>query len=107
MSEPLILRVTEFTGTPGPRKRIQGDFSGQQFLEEYLLPRFDEAVRLGVKLIVHLDGTEGYATSFLEEAFGGLARKRRGSRPLEILDIRSVEEPYLLKPIERYIRAAG
>ena len=69
----LTLPVAKFSDTPGPRSREEGDFSGEQFLEEVLLPQFEEAVRTNQKLVVDLDGAEGYATSFLEAAFGGLA----------------------------------
>ncbi|MEM6782212.1 MAG: STAS-like domain-containing protein [Bacteroidota bacterium] len=70
----VLLRVLDFTVTPGPRHRHEGDFSGEQFREEYVEPRYNEARAAGKRLLVDLDGTAGYASSFLEEAFGGLAR---------------------------------
>ena len=71
----MIIRIAnEFSETPGPRSRDEGDYSGQQFLEEILKPKFEEAKKTKQKLIVDLDGTYGYATSFLESVFGGLAR---------------------------------
>ena len=75
MGETVWLRLAqEFTDTPGPRDRKDGDWSGEQFRQELLEPRFAQALEMGVPLRVDLDGVEGYATSFLEEAFGGITR---------------------------------
>lgn len=64
----------DFSRTPGPRWEVQGKFSGEVFRDTVLLPKFREAVEHHQKLIVDLDYTAGYASSFLEEAFGGLVR---------------------------------
>ncbi len=65
----------EFSRIPGPRKRWEGGYSGEQFFDEILRPRFLAARDAGAVLRVDLDGAVGYPTSFLEEAFGGLARE--------------------------------
>ena len=65
----------EFSRAPGPRFRSEGPDSAQEFFEKLLKPRFDSAVDAKKVLCVDLDGGYGYATSFLEEAFGGLARE--------------------------------
>lgn len=96
----------EFSETPGPRSRDEGEFSGEQFLEELLQPRFEAAVRDGCTLNIDLDGTEGYATSFLEAAFGGLARKYEPAQVLSVLHFKCNDEPYLIAEIEKYIREA-
>ncbi len=59
----------DFTPHPGPRYRWQGDFSGQEFRAKLVawLARAD-------RLFVDLDGTSGFGSSFLDEAFGGLIR---------------------------------
>jgi len=100
-----ILR--DFTDTPGPRSRDEGKHSGDQFLEEILLPRFAEAVQTNQKLTVDLDGTEGYATSFLEAAFGGLARKHDPERVLKIVVFKSDDEPHLVEEVKKYILEAN
>ena len=56
-------------------------------------------------MTVILDGGYGYATSFLEEAFGGLARKT-GDPDLLKICIVSEEEPALIGKIETYINDA-
>ena len=44
-----------------------GPCTGQRFRDEFLRPNLEKG---GV--IVNIDGTEGYGSSFLSEAFGGL-----------------------------------
>lgn len=63
----------DFTRTPGARHRSDGPNSGEEFREKLLEPLFKEG-EPKEKIQIFLDGTEGYGTSFLEEAFGGLAR---------------------------------
>ena len=53
-----------------------------------------------------LAGTAGYATSFLEAAFGGLAREYPISDVLATLEFKSDDEPYLAEEIRSYIREA-
>jgi len=74
MSEFTLTIATEFSDVPGLRYESQGPNSGARFRDGVLLPRFQAARQAGQKLIIFLDGVEGYTTSFLEEAFGGLAR---------------------------------
>ncbi len=96
----------DFSITPGPRYRDEGDFSGQEFRESIIVPAYDIARKQGEKLVINLDGTIGYGTSFLEEVFGGLARAYSTDEVLETLVIVSNEEPYLLDDITGYINDA-
>lgn len=97
----------EFTDTPGPRSREEGEHSGQEFLETLLKPKFQQAISQATKLLVDLDQTEGYATSFLEAAFGGLAREFGPDKVLEHIEFKCDDEPYLEDEIKRYIREAN
>jgi hypothetical protein len=99
--------IRDFADTPGPRSREEGEHSGDQFLEEILLPKFEEAVRSSQALRVDLDGTEGYATSFLEAAFGGLARRFGSDRVLRIIQFKSDDEPHLIDEVKKYILEAN
>lgn len=100
----LVLSVAkEFSPTPGPRDESEGEFSGNAFLRQLLLPRFDEAAAHGEGLLVDLDGTQGYATSFLEAAFGGLARLRGASAVRRVVKLRSEDEPFLVDEIWGYV----
>jgi hypothetical protein len=96
----------EFSKTPGPRTRAEGEHSAEEFLDTILERRFDEAVGSDAVLLVDLDGGYGFGTSFLEEAFGGLARKKGIQLVLDHLDFRSEEEPYLRDDVLTYIREA-
>jgi hypothetical protein len=96
----------EFSQTPGPRFRTEGKFSGEEFRETILRQRFDLARKDGLQLQVDLDGGYGYAPSFLEEAFGGLARIYDPAVVLETLSFKSDEEPYLIEDIKENIMRA-
>ena len=102
---PEVCIVREFTVFPGPRYRRQGHGSGEEFRETYLVPAFRSAVA-NQRVVVDLDGVKyGYPTSFLEEAFGGLARKLGVDVVKETLDLRSSEPP-LVDEIWHYIEHA-
>ena len=47
--------VKEFTDAPGGRTHDDGPFSGQEFLELLLLPRFIECIDKNEKLLIELD----------------------------------------------------
>ena len=66
------LIIAEFSEYPGPRYCSQGDSSGESFYFSELNTAFASAIRENKKLIVSLDGTAGYASSFLDQAFGNL-----------------------------------
>ncbi|MEO8035928.1 MAG: STAS-like domain-containing protein [Acidobacteriota bacterium] len=106
-ADELWLRIaTEFTEMPGPRHDIEGEWSGEVFRRDFLEPKFEEAVRQGVPLWIDLDGVEGYATSFLEEAFGGLARKYPQEQIERTLRFKSDEVRSYVDEILSYIRDA-
>lgn len=97
----------EFSMLPGPRYQSEGDHSGEEFRERILRPRFTAAQKAGEKLTIDLDGvTFGYPTSFLEEAFGGLARIVGIDVAMDGLVFRSGQEPGLPDEIRGYIRDA-
>ena len=103
----MTLKIAEeFSDVPGPRARNEGHYSAEEFRQELLQPRFEQAEEAGQRLLVDLDGGSGYATSFLEEAFGGLARTFTPERVLKVLEFKSEEEPYLRSDVVRYIREA-
>jgi hypothetical protein len=60
----------EFNIEPAGRFPTDGPFSGERFREEFLAKAFSEYEIVEVVL----DGAEGYGSSFLDEAFGGLVR---------------------------------
>jgi hypothetical protein len=103
----MIINIAkDFSKTPGPRYKKNGKFSGEEFRETILLPKFREAQKNHEKLTINLDGGFGYLISFLEEAFGGLARIVGPSEVLSIIDLQSLEEPSLHEEIISYIKNA-
>ena len=85
--------ATDFSRIPGARYPEEGDFSGQ------------EAIQEKVKLTIDLDGTAGLGTSFLEEAFGGLIREDRldYNEIIGTLEFVSEEDPDYISEIHSYI----
>lgn len=92
----------QFSTTPGARHISDGDFSGEDFFNRILEPAF-LTLNEGEILEINLDGTDGYATSFLDEAFGGLARKYGKANVLKKVKFISEEEPYLIDEIISYM----
>jgi len=97
----------EFTSTPGPRFIDEGKFSGEEFRQTLLKRKFEEALRMSVTLRIDLDGGYGYGPSFLEEAFGGLAREYGADLVRRTLTFKSDEEPLLTRDIYGYISRAA
>ena len=64
----------DFTKYPGGRYRKHGKGSGEEFRENFLVPNIEKQEQITIVL----DGTAGYSSSFLEEAFGGLVRRGYG-----------------------------
>lgn len=106
--EHMTINIRDFSIVPGSRKMDEGKnaHSGEEFREHYLIPKFEEALEKGLKLIVNLDGTIGYGTSWLEEVFGGLVRKFNQEKVESTLEFISEEEPYLIDDIKHYIKDA-
>lgn len=102
----IIINVAaEFTTTPGGRFKNDGEFSGEEFREKFLVPKYNSLTD-GQKLIVNLDGGDGYAISFLEEAFGGLVRQL-GKSVIGRIEIISNEEPDLIDKIRDYMNGVS
>lgn len=95
----------DFTRFPAGRYRSHGTTSGQAFREDKLLG----PLQRGEHVEVDLDGTLGYGSSFLEEAFGGLVRALQipSSELLTRLTIISTEDPTLRDEIMEYIAEAS
>lgn len=66
------INILDFTEYPGPRYQRQGASSGEEYYITVLNSAFAECYRRKENLEVNLDGTAGYPSSFLDEAFGEL-----------------------------------
>lgn len=95
---------TEFSKFPAGRVISDGPFSGQRFRDEIMAP----ALKAGGDVQVILDGTRGYGSSFLEEAFGGLVREHGFKADDLLKKIKFVSSrPIYIEEIKGYIRDAG
>lgn len=94
----------DFTRYPSGRYKKNGDSSGEAFRELFL----ETPLSQNQAVVVELDGTIGYGSSFLEEAFGGLVRKLKvQSKDLyKNLTLKSNDES-LLQEIKEYIEDAS
>lgn len=72
MPKVVISVARDFSPHPGPRYTRQGPFSGEKFRQSILAKRLRETED---EILVDLDGTSGFGSSFIDEAFGGLIRK--------------------------------
>lgn len=70
MTDCTINVAEDYCSTPLGRYKKHGEYSGQRFRDELLIPALQECDHL----IVDFDGVAGLPSSFLEEAFGGLIR---------------------------------
>lgn len=98
--EIIINIANQFTDAPGGRFKDDGMFSGEEFRKKFLEKNFDSAT----SITIDLDGTYGYPTSFLEEAFGGLTRQFGYKKVRDKLVFISNDEPGLIDEIMEYIK---
>lgn len=69
MSKGTISVAKDYSPHPGPRYVRQGPYSGEKFRKLLVKALTDYE-----SLLVDLDGTTGFGSSFLDEVFGGLIR---------------------------------
>ena len=75
----------DFSDSPGARYRKDGPHSGEQFYEELLKIKFDEAIKRNVKLEVNLDGVWGYPSSLVSGSFGKLSLEYSAEKVLNTI----------------------
>ena len=100
----------DFTQTPGGRYKEHGAFSGEEFRENILYPKYMEACKENKRLEIDLDGCFGFPSSFIEEAFGGLVRKIQNDDIANIIGrfvFISNDEPSLLDEIKEDMKNAS
>lgn len=91
----------QFYDAPAGRFPEDGKYNGQRFRQEYLVP----ALLAEGDVFVDMDGTDGYGSSFLEEAFGGLVRLC-GFSPSQLherLVLKSDEDESFIEEVWEYI----
>lgn len=90
----------DYSEYPGLRHCTVSDFSGEDFYHKILNQAFKEAFSKKEKISIILDGTTGYASSFLDEAFGNLVYDFTLENVKRYVDIISNEEPHWKDMIE-------
>ncbi|ATO18299.1 DUF4325 domain-containing protein [Acinetobacter sp. LoGeW2-3] len=102
MEDYMLIDVAEnFSDSPSGRYSSDGKYSGENFLNLWLLPNISKYK----KIILDFSGVLGYGSSFLEEAFGGLVRKTNMSKDefTSKIEIRSSNDPFLISEINQYV----
>lgn len=94
------LLIVNYSSSPGPRYCNQGDDSGEDFYHKVLNASFYKAISSNCLLEVVLDGTDGYASSFLDEAFGNLVYDFGETVVRSTLLLKSDEEPEWIDMLE-------
>lgn len=96
--------ATDFSDSPGGRFIKQGPKSGEEFRKTFLEKHFSDGSNQTIK--INFDGSFGYATSFLEEAFGGLVRKFGYEKIKNRLEFISEENPTYIEKVVKYMNEA-
>lgn len=91
MDRVVIVVRKDFTDAPGARYKKEGPHSGEEFYETLLKPKYEEAVKRKVSLVVDLDGVWGYPSSFVSGSFGKLSIEFGAENVLKILEFVSRE----------------
>lgn len=86
--------LEDFSEFPNLRHCSISDNSGEAFYHQVLNKAFKEAYETGEKLSVNLDATAGYASSFLDEAFGNLVYDFTLDVVNSRIEIISYQEPH-------------
>lgn len=84
----------DYSKYPAGRYYDDGDFNGQKFREQVLVPSLVE----NDSITIQLDDTRGYDSSFLEEAFGGLVREMK-------IDLDSILRKLTLVSDDEFLKA--
>lgn len=94
----------DFNRYPAGRYKRNGETSGEAFRERFL----EEPLKNGEHVTVDFDGTVGYGSSFLEEAFGGAVRKLNLSADfvLNHLTLKSTDAS-ICDEVREYVRDAA
>lgn len=68
--------AVQFSRHPAGRVPSDGPNNGERFRNELLVPTLTDALAQGSvgQVVIDIDGCRSFGSSFLEEAFGGLAR---------------------------------
>lgn len=94
----------DFTRYPSGRYSKNGNSSGEELRRRFL----EQPLLQGEVVRVEFDGTIGYGSSFLEEAFGGVVRSTGKSAEyiLNHLELHSMDDS-IIEEVRQYIEDAS
>ncbi|GAB4158447.1 MAG: hypothetical protein Fur003_2240 [Candidatus Dojkabacteria bacterium] len=101
MQSKIYIKISQdFSRFPGARYRSDGPNSGQEFYEDIFKSKFQEAIDQNLVLHLDMDGTSGYASSFISEVFTRLTKDFKDKDFIQKkLEIVSDEDPLLVNQI--------
>lgn len=99
MTQPVVNVARDFSKYPAGRYLEDGPASGQFFRDKFLIPALKESKSLRIEL----DGTRGYGSSFLEEAFGGAVREGFAADIVKQTFVLISDDQSLVEEIRDYI----
>lgn len=89
-----IAKVTDFTTLPGARHCNDGDGSADEFFDKFVKTKLEEALSTKNTMTIDLDGTMGYASSFVSQlALRALDVCNKPNILKKIIHVKSDEDP--------------
>lgn len=88
-----LVIAREFGDSAGARDYDDGNFSGVEFLDRFLRPRFERAVEGGYILKIDIDGFWGWPSSFVSGSFGKLSKEKGKDLLYKHLEFKSDDNP--------------
>ncbi len=88
-----LIIAKEFGDVAGARDYDDGDFSGKEFYDKFLLDRFNKAVEGSYILLIDIDGFWGWPSSFVSGSFGLLSQEKGAELVLKHLKFKSDKNP--------------
>ncbi len=95
----------DFSVSLGSRYITDGDFSGEQFLNDILLDKFKNALEKEGILFIDLDGVYGYPSSFVSGSFGKLSLDYGAEVVRKHLEFKSDDNSLRLERILKEIKS--
>lgn len=92
----VVIRVANFSKLPGSRHREDGDYSADEFFEDYVKDPLEKIIntKSSASLLIDLDGTLGYASSFVSQLAVRVSEICSNKRKIKkLITIKSDEDP--------------
>lgn len=100
--KPINIHIaSEWSKSPTGRYETDGKSNATSFKKKFIY----EPLSRGKRFVIDLDGTHGYGSSFLDEAFAGLVRDKhvRKEEFFNIFAFKSEEDPSFIDEIAMYV----